>query len=183
MKYKDIKISQLIVDLKIHLKIVHYSDSYIVGFVTVWDPLITYMTNNKKVNYTAAIGLDFLEYEYGITLYKELSDSDKYRIRAINLLSDFLHHGLIFPKKKQAQHTFHPPFQQLFQEYIDTKKVQGISDKTLRSYKIYLSRFSQYLSEQAITEIQEINDKIVLGFVDTFTRFSPSVIHNIMALP
>ena len=87
-------------------------------------------------------------------------------------------HGIIFPRTKQAIRTYHPQFQTLFQGYIDKKRAYGNSEDTLKSYELYLGRFSDYLSSRGIADIRDINEIAVLGFSDTFTRYSPSQIHN-----
>jgi site-specific recombinase XerD len=87
-------------------------------------------------------------------------------------------HGIIFPRAKQAIRTYHPQFQTLFQEYIDKKRADGLSEDTLKSYEIYLGRFSDYLNSRGIGDIRDMNEIVVLGFTDTFIRYSPSIIHN-----
>jgi site-specific recombinase XerD len=77
-----------------------------------------------------------------------------------------------------AKRYYHPQFQAVFKGYIDKKRKEGISEDTLQSYEIYLSRFSDYLNSRGITDISDMDEATVLGFTETFVRFSPSVIHN-----
>ena len=98
--------------------------------------------------------------------------------RAVNILIDYLLHGIIFPRTKQSIRTFHPQFQILFQGYIDKKRLDGIAEDTVKSYEIYLGRFSIYLNSRGIVDIRDMDEITVLGFTDTFIRYSPSVIHN-----
>ncbi len=175
--YQDVELCELIDKVKIELKKVHYSDSYIRGFVTVWNRLAIYLKRSDKASYTAKIGLDFLEAEYGITVYKKLTKKNKLCTRAINILSDYLLHGIIFPRRRQETRTYHPQFQDVFQGYIDNKRKDGYSNDTLQSYEIYLGRFSDYLNNREIIKIRDIDEAVVLGFTETFIRYSPSVIH------
>ncbi|MBT3177940.1 MAG: tyrosine-type recombinase/integrase [Desulfobacula sp.] len=122
--------------------------------------------------------MDFLEAEYGITVYRKLTQKNKRCARAINLLSDYLLHGIIFPRTKQAIRTYHPSFQLLFQGYIDKKRADGLSEKTLKSYEIYLRRFSDYLNSRGIKDIRDMDEVVISGFTQTFVRYSPSIIHN-----
>ena len=48
----------------------------------------------------------------------------------------------------------------------------------MKSYEIYLGRFSIYLNSRGIVDIRDMDEITVLGFTDTFIRYSPSVIHN-----
>ena len=178
MSHQEIELNELIDKVKIELKKTHYSDLTIKGFITVWNRLTNYMGRIGETVYTAKIGMDFLEAEYGITVYEKLTQKKRRYARAINLLSDYLLHGIVFPRTKQVIRTYHPQFQLLFQGYIDNKRANGLSEKTLKSYEIYLGRFSDYLNSRGIADIRDMDGVVVLGFTQTFARYSPPVIHN-----
>ncbi len=178
MSHQKIALNELIDKVKAELKNAQYSDLTVRWFVTVWNRLTNYMTGIDETVYTARIGMNFLEAEYGITVYKKLTEKDKRFARAINLLSDYLLHGIIFSRTKQVIRTYHPQFQLLFQGYIDQKRSNGFSEKTIQSYEIYLSRFSDYLYSRGIKNIRNMNEAVILGFTQTFVRYSPSTIHN-----
>ena len=178
MRHQKNEVYELIYKFKIELKKAQYSDSTIRGFITVWNRLTNYMIIMGKTNYTAKIGMDFLEAEYDVTVYEKLTPRNKYYTRAINMLSDYLLHGIIFSRRRQEMRNYHPQFQTLFQGYIDKKRADGFSKSTLQSYEIYLSRFSDYLNSRGFIDIRDIDDSAVLGFTETFIRYSPSVIHS-----
>jgi integrase/recombinase XerD len=159
----------------------HYSKHSINIFTTVWNHLKDYMKQRNEQNFSTKIGLNFLEYEYGITAFKKLSSENRRRCRAINLLFDYILHGMIFPKAKRTQYNFAPQFHDIIQNYIDNKKSEGLSIDTIRSCQIYLSRFSEYLNLQKISKIENMNENHVLGFTNTFIQYSPSVIHNTLS--
>ena len=178
MDHQGMELNELINKVKAELKNARYSDLCIRGFITVWNRLTDYMIRNSKTIFTAKNGMNFLEAEYGITVYKKLDSKKKHCVRAINLLTDYLLHGIIFPRTKQAIRTYHPQFQMLFQGYVNKKRADGLSEDTLKSYEIYLGRFSDYLNSRGIADIRNMDKITVLGFTDTFTRYSPSIIHN-----
>lgn len=79
MDRQGMKLNKLIDKVKVELRKTGYSDSYIRGLFTVWNRLTDYMRRNGKRIFNAKLGMDFLEAEYGITVYKNL-DSEKKRI-------------------------------------------------------------------------------------------------------
>jgi len=178
MSRRKIKLNELIDKVKFELKNAQYSDLTVRWFITVWNSLTRYMVSIGQTVYTAKIGMDFLEAEYRITVSKKLTQKDKRHARAINLLSDYLLHGIIFPRTKKVIRNYHPQFQLLFQGYIDKKRADGLSEKTLKSYEIYLSRFSDYLNTRGIKDIRDMDEVVIIGFTQTFVRYSPSIIHN-----
>ncbi|MBE0428140.1 MAG: hypothetical protein IBX72_16080 [Nitrospirae bacterium] len=72
MDHQGMELNELINKVKAKLRDARYSDSCIRGFATVWNRLTDYMIRNSKTIFTAKIGMNFLETEYGITIYKEL---------------------------------------------------------------------------------------------------------------
>ncbi|NLG16074.1 MAG: tyrosine-type recombinase/integrase [Fibrobacter sp.] len=171
-------LDELIVKVNAELKNVHYSDLCLKRFATVWNRLRDYVGQDGQNLYTAKIGMDFLEAEYGITVYTKLTQRNRRCARAVNVLTDYLLHGIIFSRRMQPRLTFHRQFQKVFQGYIDKKKADGSSEDTVRSYEIYLSRFSAYLNSRGIAVIDSLDESVVLGYINTLVKHSPSVIHT-----
>jgi len=79
MNHQGIDVNELISRVKAEMRRTGYSIFCIRGFTTVWNHLTDYMDCNGITIFTAKAGMDFLESEYGITVYKNL-DSEKKRI-------------------------------------------------------------------------------------------------------
>jgi site-specific recombinase XerD len=180
MSYQGMEVNELIKKVTLALKKAQYSDCYIEILSTIWHCLKNFMNSIGKKIYTVNIGIHFLEAEYGIKKHKKLSSNNRRRVRAINLLSDYILHGMILYRTKQKIYTY-KKFQTIFQGYIEKKRTEKFSEDTITSYQIYLGRFSDYLNSHKITNIRDLDESTVLGFTDTFTRYSPSVIHNMLS--
>jgi integrase/recombinase XerD len=178
MSRQGMDLDELIAKVNVELKNAHYSDLCLKGFTTVWNRLREYTGKDGKNLYTAKIGMDFLEAEYGITVYKKLTQRNRRRARAVNVLTDYLLHGIIFSRRRKSRLTYHRQFQKVFQGYINKKRADGSSEDTIRSYEIHLHRFSDYLNSREVAEIHDLDENDVLGYTDTFTQHSPSVIHT-----
>jgi hypothetical protein len=79
MDNQEMELNGLMDKVRVELRSTGYSDSYIRGLCTVWNRLADYMDRRGNAIFTAKIGMDFLETEYGITVYKKV-DSEKKRI-------------------------------------------------------------------------------------------------------
>ncbi|MFH1762505.1 MAG: site-specific integrase [bacterium] len=178
MERQGMNLDGLIAKVKAELKNAHYSVHCINGFDTVWNRLRDYTGQIGKNIYTAKMGMDFLETEYGITVYKKLTQRNMRCARAVNVLTDYLLHGIIFSRTRQTVRTYHTQFPKVFQGYIDKKRANGSSEDTLCAYEIYLSRFSNYLNSRGIAKIYALDEATVLGYTDTLVQHSPSVIHT-----
>src|ERR1039458_7202075 len=102
MSHQGMKFDELVSQVKPELKNAKYSDLCIRSFVQVWDRLANYMVSKGEIVFTAKTGMNFLEAEYGITVYKKLTQRNRRYARAVNLLTDYLLHRMIFPKIKQG---------------------------------------------------------------------------------
>lgn len=178
MNKQKAEINELISMVLQELKKAQYSEHRIEKFIPTWKKLQEYMIRKNLQIFDANISLDFLEDEYGITLFKKLPRNLAICARAVNVLTDYQQHGMILTRIRQKVHTYHPQFQTLFQGYLDDRRFKGYSEDTLKSYAIYLDRFSDYLHNRGIMSIRELNDSLILGFSNTFTNYSPAVIHN-----
>lgn len=77
MDHQGMDLKELIDKIKVELKNALYSDSYVLGLCTIWNRLRDYMLHNGKTIFTAKVGMDFLETEYGITVYRKLDSVKK----------------------------------------------------------------------------------------------------------
>ncbi len=177
MEHSGMEISELILKVHVELKRAQYSEFRINKFRITWERLKKYLKKKNETFLNAKIGLNFLEDEYGITVFKKLPSSLAICVRAVNVLTDYHLHRVIL-KKATWKVPCYKQFQKLFQTYIDQCRDEGISEATLRSYEIYLERFADYLDSSGVKEIKDLDENLILGFSATFTNYSPAVIHN-----
>ena len=71
MDHQEMEINELIDRVTTELKNARYSDSRIQALATVWNRLKDYMVRNGKTIFTAKNGMDFMEAEYGITVFNQ----------------------------------------------------------------------------------------------------------------
>ena len=76
MDYQGMELNELIDKAKAELSKIGYSDSYIRWVSTIWNRLTDYICHNGKT-FTAKVGIDFLEAEYGITVFRNLDSKKK----------------------------------------------------------------------------------------------------------
>jgi hypothetical protein len=101
------ELNELINKVKAELKNARYSDLCIRGFITVWNRLTDYMIRNSKTIFTAKNGMNFLEAEYGITVYKKL-DSKKKALCQSNQFTYRLPAAWNYLSQNQAGNTYLP---------------------------------------------------------------------------
>lgn len=132
----------------------------------VWRNLEMYMLNKGIAHFSKDVGMTFLEDRYHFST-DPTSHSNKDRLRAIELLADFQQHERIMIRRRGRPDEIAEPFQSCFQEFIDHRKNTGISPRTLESYTIYLTRFSEYLVDRSVNGVDEIDTVHIHGFIQS----------------
>lgn len=161
---KRLEVSELIQATRNELRKTMYTELSIRGPESVWRKFEDYI-QSKGINYfSSTVGMEFLEERYQYSL-NSTSEPNKDRLRAIQLLVDFQAHERISIRRKGTRREFAPPFRTIFNEFIDSRKNVGISNRTLETHTIYLDRFSRYLAGQEVTQLNEINVSHIHGFI------------------
>lgn len=175
----DLNYEQLIESIKEELFRLGYASRTIKRYQTVWNRLDYYMKSKNIERYNTKVGLDFLDDTYHITVYKQLSNENKVRARAITALNDFYLHGIILPKCRSSSSTsmltIHSDILGKFKEH--RKKFQ-ITESTLKSYDKYIGKFLFYLEKHSIFDLSNITPTVVLKYCNVFASYSTTTTHN-----
>jgi integrase/recombinase XerD len=163
--------------VKEELHRVKYKESRINLYESIWEVLRQYMAERDLKHFDMKIGLTFLEEEYDITVFKHLNNYDGIIVRAVNMLGEYQLHGIVLSKKRTIGKEYYPPVKKAFDGFIQSRRQYGISEKTLELNELYLSRFSEYLSKQKLSDVSELNPAHILGFVNTLAGTSIPTIH------
>ena len=177
MDQKSLPISNLIEIVRSELLHLQYKIERIKLYESIWADLIRYMTTRDLQTFDMEIGLNFLRDNYGITVFNHLNSSQGLKVRAINMLGEYQLHGIILSKKRIIGKEYYSVVQEAFTSFIVSRRQYGISEKTLQSNELYLSRFSEYLSKQKLRAISEINSNHILGFINTLAGTSNATVY------
>lgn len=164
--------------VKEELRRVKYKEPRINLYESIWEVLGQYMEERDLRYFDMKIGLNFLEERYGITVFKHLNSSNGLRVRAVNMLGEYQLHGIILSKKRVIGKEYYSPVKKAFDEFIQSRRRYGISEKTLVSNELYLSRFSEYLSKQKVSDISKLSPVHILGFMNTLAGTTIHTIHK-----
>lgn len=156
---------------------VKYKEQRIKLYETIWGDLGCFMQKNKLQYFDMTIGLQFLQTEHGITVFKHLNYSQGITVRAVNILGEYQLHGIVLSKKRTIGKAYYSPVKTAFTEFIESRRQSGISEKTLQSNELYLSRLSEYLSKQKLSSISKLKTTHILGFVNTLAGTSNATVY------
>lgn len=169
--------NDLIRAVKAELFRVKYKEQRVNLYEPVWKELGQYLKTKNLQQFDMKIGLNFLEENFGISVFTHLSMSAGIKVRAVNMLGEYQLHGIILSKKRIIGKEYSPVVKKAFDGFIESRRRYGISEKTLKSNELYLSRFSEYLANQKLGSISELSADQILGFVNTLAGTSIATVY------
>jgi len=157
-----------------YLKSLSYSSASVDAYSREWRYLGYYLKTQKIQQYEASIGVQYLADKVGDVERKALPRSQRDRIRAISVLSDFAETGTIRKtKKRQESRQLDGPIGKAMSEYIvQVKRASGLAASTVQSYHLYLSVFLSYLNKCGITSLEHFDQASILSFVNDLGEYS-----------
>lgn len=177
MNKKSLHVNDLIEAVRAELFRVKYKEQRINLYESIWATLVRYMEKRDLKHFDMKIGLNFLEDEYGITVFKHLNSFKGIRVRAINMLGEYQLHGIVLSKKVTIGKEYYRVVKNGFNGFITSRRQYGISEKTLISNELYLSRLSAYLSKKKLSNISELDTSHILGFINTLAGKSNATVY------
>lgn len=165
-----------------YLKSLSYSSSSVDSYSREWRYLSHYMKSHKIQHYKASVGVQYLVDTVGDVERKALPRSQRNRIRAISVLSDFAETGTIRKRKKrQESRQLDGPIGKVMTGYItQVKHASGLAASTIQSYHLYLSAFLGYLNKCGITSFEHFDQASLLDFANDLGEYSIITRHLIV---
>lgn len=152
----------------------HYSLKIIDHYQRIWRYVGYYMKEKGIKEYTPEVGTQYLIDTIGDIHFKDLPRSKQMYVRIVSSLSDFYVSGC-FRKRK-----LNTPVEELTGEIglaiakyiIELKQINGYTQSTVQSHKLYLSRFFKYLNECKIHNFASFKPEVIIGFANYLAEYS-----------
>ncbi len=139
------------------------------------------MQERAITEYSAKVGLNFLEDAYQITLFDNLSDMDRQRVHYINILNDYKEHSVIVIRAVSHVSSLRR-FKDILKEFQEYRSQFQISAVTLKGYEKYIGKFLLYLERHEITELSQITAATILDYCRIFATCTKATSHNSMSV-
>jgi integrase/recombinase XerD len=177
----DVPIQRLIELVEAELLRTGYGDRVIKRYQRVWSRLTNYMEERFLVVYNTKVGLNFLDVSYQITVFKALTNENKVRARAVQVLNDYHLHGVIFPKYTSSSVSLLSHHSSVLEQFQEYRKQFQISKSTLKSYEKYIGKFLLFMERRSVADLSQITASSILDFTNIFAGYSSATSHNSLA--
>jgi len=143
-----------------------------------WNMLKRYAAKKNETYFTHDFGMEFLREHYGINDVGVLTGRERYRVKAIQLLSDVQNSGYVLSRRVKTGYVFPDAFRSVIMGYIESREAIGIAPKSIQVSKLYLERFASYLISQHITSLVDVDMPVIEGFVRSMVMYNKSTINH-----
>ncbi len=158
-----------------------YTQSRIKEYRRLWSSgVVKFMNDMSTTIYTPKIGE---EYENRLVEMEVSKPVLKERSLSVRILNDMLLTGKI--RKREWHYVHYEISGALTNEinaYLNDLKVKRRSEKTIGDYRRILSGFQTHLHNAGITHVNDINERIILSFIEAYPSNKAQAFHGIHAL-
>lgn len=165
-----------------YLEKLSYSESRISQYRSAWQRLFVHMGKNNLSLYTASVGEAFIYQLIGENCYDELKRWEKDIIQCTNMLTEFLETGAVKFRRSKKFIALKGPAGEAMNAFIAYKKTLGIAPETADGHKARFHRFLLYLQENELSNVEQINRQVIMGFIEKLSYYTPYNRHTMLAL-
>ena len=177
----SIPIRQLVDEATKYLSALGYSSVSVHHYSLTWNQLLKYSSKCNVEYFTLDFGMKFLEEMYDIRELAHSSQHQKYIIRKIKVLNDFMlshscaRHYKINPVIIPSQ------LSSLYNNYSNHLKYKNQKDKTILIKLSRLKTFFDFLNKMGIIEIGSIKQSVMIDFLSFLnSKYTSSGRSNIL---
>ena len=154
-----------------------FSPQYIQKFRRHVERIRQFITEKGFSAYSATECELFVREIIGNGEYKRLSKEDKSTIRSANVLIEYHLNGMISYRVKNSRELLHGRIGEGIQSFLEYRKAGGFSPDTISDDRIYLRRFQKYLDAAGRTDLSELSQADILGFIRVLSFSTKATIH------
>lgn len=177
IKRKQQTVFELVSEVDAYFTELSYSDNWMRILRKGWKALAEFMKEHSFDFYDPTVGRTFIESILGNSPHTELSRTEKDIIRSTNVITEYQTTGVIKFRSVRKYYDFEGEIGKLILEFLDYRKLQGLSEDTLNSNRLYLHRFLDYLMANKVFCISNMDKLHILDFINGLGFYSKATIH------
>ena len=149
-----------------------YSPNTIFQFKATTNQLLKFMDSEGICEFNTDVGLAFMKAHYFFDPAAEPSHFNQQRLRDLRKISEFQLYGTTLLKARTRTYYFPKSFCEAADGFVAHRRFEGIVEHNVSVINLYLERFFSYLTAQPVTQIADIDEAHISGFLLFLTGFS-----------
>ena len=165
-----ISLKELIQNVESHLHASGYSDGTIKRYHYSWRVLLKRCLLKGFHQFSYESCLAIIKQEYHIPLTVKLKYNHVFHLRTVKVLDEFIKHGRIFKCHQKPGKQATSIFSEYLNRFVNDARASGLSERTVGSKTIQLTRFLNYINDKGIERLDELTAESVLSYVKSLTE-------------
>jgi site-specific recombinase XerD len=151
-----------------YLRSIYRSEGTIRRYQQKWVRVKHFMLANNLKYYNIKVEKAYLVHELGNFEYHQLNQKDRVLVNVIEVLSEFQSSGKLFMgSRKHHPKVFNGLIGLAIERFISHRKgIFNLSEKTIKSYIIYLYPFYSFMLRIGIKQIQQLKSSDIIKYVE-----------------
>lgn len=149
-----------------------YASNSVRQFKYTTNQLISFMDLKEIEKFTTQVGMQFLEENYKFDAKVMPNHSNYERLRHLRKLSEVQLHGAAVLKRNTGKYKIPEAFKEATDAFLAHRRFEGIIEKNMSTYTLYLERFFHYLTAHSVEQITKITAEHIHGYLRFITGFS-----------
>lgn len=158
-----------------------YSEAWVNHYKTNISHINEFMKHKEYSYYTPEVCKEFISSIIDKKTYQDLTRKDKTIVRSANALLEYQLTGTINFRSIRKEYTFEGAIGDSILQFIMNLNSQNRTKSTITSYRLYLSRFYNYLIHNGVESPKDLDAKVILAFINTQGFYNPPTIHRTLA--
>ncbi|MEA3522071.1 MAG: tyrosine-type recombinase/integrase, partial [Campylobacterota bacterium] len=177
-----VKLDELIEMTLSALQELEYSRRSIQVYRQSFSYFLKYANLNEITHYSTELALTFLEDKHTI-FSGDISKKSMYAVRkrTLSKLDEMYKYGIITSKQtfSKKRYQFHGALKSSIQKYVAYKS-ESLSYSRIKSIKLYLERFSQYIADtKDIKTVEDLQLRHVADFIEYCSIYTHNTVYGI----
>ena len=177
---KQHALSELVQATKQEMEERGYAEATIKTYEKIWRMLSAYAQKNNIDQYSTAIAHDFLKSKFGdLADFPRTCSTQGEYFRGLNKLDEYHKYGFVSSKRPQQKaYSFPEGFNEQIRGYIDKRKSEGLSEKRIQVFSLYLERFSHFCVDIGLGQITQISGDHINQYLTYVGKYTVSTVTN-----
>jgi len=174
---KQQSLSELIQATKLEMEERRYAESSLQSYEKIWRMFTAFAQKCDVSQYSTEFAYGFLKSKFGeLTDFPSTYTQAEY-FRGINKLDEYYKYGFVSSKRpRRKAYTFPDGYDEQIRSYLAKRTSEGLSDKRIQTFSLYLERFSHFCADIGLLQITQISNEHINQYLTYVTNYTASTV-------
>jgi len=170
-------LSELIQATKREMEGRGYAEATVMIYEKIWRMVASYAKEAGVDQYSTDFAFEFLKWKFGdLTDFPRTHTQAEY-FRGINKIDEYCKYGFVSSKRpRRKAYIFPKGHDEQIRGYLAKRKSEGLSEKRIQVFMLYLERFSSFCAEIGLEQIADVSQEHINQYLAYVANYTASTV-------